>query len=187
MGHPRAPAHNGENPRGRLSGVAWANCRLCMVPSGQDSRSRLLRPGWSVKFPPLPPPKGNRSNQAIRSTSNLTEVGPVSEHDHHASSRDLRILESTRKHRPPAHLNRHLLSTYQVQGTVRCHKRYRVTIWSLPTRSSQSRGRQHSTQWAAATPARVVRVRSKTPSAVGPWNSIGLLLLTTQRDSGLGL
>ena len=59
------------------------------------------------------------------------------------------------------------MSTYQVQGTVRCHKRYRVTIGSLPTRSSQSRGRQHSTQLAAATPAGEARARSETPSAVG--------------------
>ena len=54
-----------------------------------------------------------------------------------------------------------------MQGTVRCHKRYRVTIGSLPTRSSQSRGRQHSTQLAAATPAGEARARSETPSAVG--------------------
>lgn len=115
---------------------------------------------------------------------NLTEMGPVSKHNHHRSFRDLLPKPQSRKHHPPAHLNRHLLSTYQVQGTVRCHKRYRVTIWSLPTRSSQSRGRQHSTQLAAATPARVLRARSETPSAVGPQDNIGLLLLRTQRTQG---
>lgn len=101
--------------------------------------------------------------------------------DHQGSPRDLLLKPQSRRHCPPVHLNRHLLSTYQVQGTVRCHKRYRVTIWSLPARSSQSRGRQHSTQLAAATPARVARARSETPSAVGSQNSTGLLLFRAQR------
>lgn len=51
------------------------------------------------------------------------------------------------------------MSTYQVQGTVRCHKRYRVTIGSLPARSSQYTVGCSYTSGEA-------RARSETPSAV---------------------
>lgn len=108
------------------------------------------------------PRKGDIVNQASKPSPKPNRGGSL-KHGHQRSSKELRPNPQLRKHHPPVHLNRHLLSTYQVQGTVRCHKRYRLTIWSLPARSSQSRGRQHSTQLAAATPARAERARRETP------------------------